>query len=142
MKFYVYECFNGDGYIIRIDIFGDGSGNDLVDKGMVVDRFGIEDLCLEVNVVLFNEVLSLMFVYLVFVGDIDEFVVIEVFGISNIGEIRILFFVVFVDNRGVVKVVFFEEFFGVVVWVDRDFGDGVVNCVVGRILFNFVVELR
>lgn len=111
----MHECLNGDGHIIRIDTLGDGSGNDLVDKGTAVDRLGIEDLCPEVNVASLNEVSSLMFVHLVLVGDIDELVVTEALGISNIGEIRISLLAVLADNSGVVKVVLLEEFFGVVV---------------------------
>lgn len=115
MKFHVHKCLDSDGHIIRINTLGDGSGNDLVDKGTAVDRFGVEDLCPEVDVASLNQVSSLVLVHLIFVGNIDELVITEALGVSDVGEVRVSLLAVLADDGGVIKVVLLEELFGVVV---------------------------
>lgn len=89
---------------------------------MVVEVVFVENEYLEVIIIMFKQVFGLGFVYGVFVGDVDEFKVVQVFVIGNVGEVGIVFFVVFFDSEGVVLVVFFEEFFRIVVGVDVNFG--------------------
>jgi hypothetical protein len=121
------ERLDGDRDVLRVRRLGNGGRDDLVDEGALVEVVVVENLRPEFEPSPLDEVTSLVLEHLVVVGDGDELVVAEAFGVGDVGEVRVALLAVLSDDERVVDVVLLEERLRVLVRVDVDLGESVVD---------------